>query len=503
MARGSGLLLHPTTLPGPYGIGDLGAAAYEFVDFLVAAGQSSWQILPLGPTGYGDSPYQTFSAFAGNPVLVSPRGLVDDGFLPTAALADAPAFPAERVDYGQVLPYKRRLLARAFAHYQQEASPDLRRAVDDFAAAQRSWIAPFALFMALKEAHDLQAWTAWEPGIAAHEPEAVRRWSERLAEAVQGHIYSQYLFFHQWDRLKAYAGGKGIRIIGDAPIFVAHDSADCWARRELFYLTPDGQPMFVAGVPPDYFAATGQRWGNPLYRWDAMAADGYAWWIERLRAALSVVDVLRLDHFRGFAGYWAIPGDAPTAETGTWEPGPGIPFFTAVEAALGRLPIIAEDLGVITPDVVALRDHFGLPGMKVLQFAFDAFESAPDNPHLPHNYGRNAVVYTGTHDNDTTAGWYATASPHEQEYARAYAACAGTDPAAVVRGLVRVAQASVAETAVIPLQDLLALGSEARMNRPGQPGGNWQWRYTAGMLTDALAAEMAALGHLYGRARTG
>lgn len=234
-----------------------------------------------------------------------------------------------------------------------------------------------------------------------------------------------------------------------------------------------------------------------------MAADGYAWWIERLRAALSVVDVLRLDHFRGFAGYWAIPGDAPTAETGTWEPGPGIPFFTAVEAALGRLPIIAEDLGVITPDVVALRDHFGLPGMKVLQFAFDAFESAPDNPHLPHNYGRNAVVYTGTHDNDTTAGWYATASPHEQEYARAYAACAGTDPAAVVRGLVRVAQASVAETAVIPLQDLLALGSEARMNRPGQPGGNWQWRYTAGMLTDALAAEMAALGHLYGRARTG
>ncbi len=500
MTRASGILLHPTSLPGPYGIGDLGPTADRFVDFLADAGQAYWQVLPLGPTGYGDSPYQTFSAFAGNPLLVSPRLLVDDGLLPPAALNDAPLFPAGHVDYGAVIPYKRRLLARAFAHYQQQGAPDVRRAVDDFAARHRSWLAPFALFMALKDAHDGRPWTEWEPDIAAREPDALARWGERLAEQARGHIYNQYLFFRQWDRLKGYAAGRGIRIIGDAPIFAAHDSADCWAHRDLFYLKPDGQPTLIAGVPPDYFSATGQRWGNPLYRWDAMAADGYAWWIERLRTVLATVDVLRLDHFRGFAGYWAIPGDAPTAERGRWETGPGIPFFAAVERALGRLPIIAEDLGVITPDVVELRDRFGFPGMRVLQFAFDAFEAGPDNPHLPHNHARNAVVYTCTHDNDTTAGWYAAASPADREYARAYAHSAASDPAAVAWDLVRLAQSSVAHTAVIPLQDLLGLGSAARMNRPGQPGGNWQWRVEAEALTDALAARVAKMARLYGRA---
>jgi len=496
MVRASGILLHPTALPGPYGIGDLGPAAYQFVDFLAAAGQSYWQILPLGPTGYGDSPYQTFSAFAGNPLLVSPQTLVEDGLLPTAALGDTPAFPDDHVDYERAIPYKRGLLEQAFAHYRRDGSPDLRRAVDEF-AARHAWLEPFALFMALKDAHDGRPWTEWEQDIAARAPEALAHWRARLARAIQGHIYNQYLFFRQWGRLKSYAAGKGIRVIGDAPIFVAHDSADCWERRELFYLKPDGQPLVVAGVPPDYFSATGQRWGNPLYRWDVLAATGYAWWIERLRAVLATVDVLRLDHFRGFAGYWAIPGDAPTAETGSWEPGPGIPFFEAVEKALGRLPIIAEDLGVITPDVVALRDRFGFPGMKVLQFAFggDAL-----NGDLPHNYERAYVVYTGTHDNDTSAGWYAAATPREREHVRAYAHSDASDPAAITWDLVRLAQASVADTAVVPLQDLLGLGNDARMNLPGQPGGNWQWRYTAGMLTEDLSGRVAALGQLYGRA---
>ena len=495
MPRASGILLHPTSLPGPYGIGDLGPSAYRFVDVLAAAEQSYWQILPLGPTGYGDSPYQTFSAFAGNPSLVSPQLLVDDGLLPAPALDDAPSFPTDRVDYGRVIPYKRRLLEQAFAHYLRDGSPEARRAVEDFAAANRSWLAPFALFMALKDAHDGRPWTEWEPDIAAREPAALARWDEQLAHAIQGHIYSQYLFFQQWARLKGYAAEKGVRIIGDAPIFVAHDSADCWAHRELFYLEPDGQPSVVAGVPPDYFSATGQRWGNPLYRWDVMAADGYAWWIERLRAVLATVDVLRLDHFRGFAGYWAIPGDAPTAERGTWEPGPGAPFFAAVERALGRLPIIAEDLGVITPDVVKMRDRFGLPGMKILQFAFGG---GADNNDLPHNYTPNYVVYTGTHDNDTTAGWYATASPHEKEHLRAYANSDGVDPA---WDLIRLAYASVADTAVVPLQDLLGLGNEARMNLPARAGGNWQWRYTDGALTDGLASRVAELARLYGRGR--
>ena len=337
MARASGILLHPTALPGPYGIGDLGPAADRFVDTLAAAGQAYWQILPLGPTGYGDSPYQTFSAFAGNPMLISPRLLVDDGLLPPDALDAAPSFPAERVDYGAVIPYKRGLLAQAFAQYRDHGAPDLRQAVDAFAATHHAWLAPFALFMALKDAHDGRPWTEWEPDIAAREPDALARWGAQLAEQVQGHVYSQYLFFRQWERLKGYAAAKGIRIIGDAPIFVAHDSADCWARRELFYIEPDGQPSLIAGVPPDYFSATGQRWGNPLYRWDALAAEGYQWWIDRLRTVLSTVDVLRLDHFRGFAGYWAIPGEAPTAETGRWETGPGAPFFTAVEQALGAL----------------------------------------------------------------------------------------------------------------------------------------------------------------------
>ena len=500
MARSSGVLLHPTSLPGQFGIGDLGTSAYRFVDFLSAAGQSYWQILPLGPTGYGDSPYQTFSAFAGNHMLVSPSLLVEEGLLPASALKDVPAFPVDHVDYGTVFPYKQRLLARAYALYRRQGPPALRHSVDDFAAAHASWLAPFALFMALKDAHDGRPWTLWEPDIAAREPKALARWSTRLESQIQGHMFNQYLFFHQWHRLKGYAESKGIRIIGDAPIFVAHDSADCWAHRELFFLEPDGKPALVAGVPPDYFSATGQLWGNPVYRWDVLAADGYRWWIDRLRQVLTTVDVLRLDHFRGFAAYWAIPGDAPTAETGTWEPGPGIQFFAAVKRALGKLPIIAEDLGVITPDVVKLRDRFGFPGMRVLQFAFGSTDEGAVNPHLPHNHVPNTIVYTGTHDNDTTAGWYAATTVRERRYVRRYVHSTRTDPAAVAWDLVRVAQASVAQTAVIPMQDLLRLGSTARMNVPGRPGGNWQWRFQPGDLTGELAAKVLQLTSLYGRA---
>src|SRR5579875_2416785 len=324
--RGSGILLHPTSLPGPYGIGDLGPEAYRFVDLLASARQTYWQMLPLGPVGYGESPYQAYSAFAGNTLLISPQRLVEEGLLLSDALDGAPQLPAHEVDYGAAGAYKQRLLDASFAHLERHASAEQRAEVEEFAAMQAGWLPDFALFMALKDVHEGAPWNEWEPEIAAHEQGALARWRERLAREIRFHAYAQYLFFKQWRALKDYATTQGIRIIGDAPIFVAHDSADCWVHRELFYLEPDGRPSLVAGVPPDYFSATGQLWGNPLYRWDAMARRGYTWWIERLRSALSMVDLLRLDHFRGFAGYWAIPGDAPTAEAGEWRPGPGAAF---------------------------------------------------------------------------------------------------------------------------------------------------------------------------------
>lgn len=494
MPRASGVLLHPTSLPGPCGIGDLGPESYRFVDMLAAAGQTYWQALPLGPTGYGDSPYQTFSAFAGNPLLVSPEILVDEGLLPAAVLDAVPGFPDDRVDYGPVITWKKRVLREAFTCFDKHATPGQRSAFDQFSATHSTWLSDFTLFMALKDAHDGAPWPAWPRDIAARKPQAVARWRGQLDREIRLHAFHQHLFFRQWSALKAYAASRGVRMIGDAPIFVAHDSADCWIHRDLFYLTPDGAPALVAGVPPDYFSATGQLWGNPLYRWEAHAAAGYAWWVDRLRMAFSLVDLLRLDHFRGFAGYWAIPASAPTAETGDWRPGPGPAFFEAVEQALGApLPIIAEDLGVITPDVEEMRDRFGFPGMRILQFAFGG---AADNRDLPHNYSRNCIVYTGTHDNDTTAGWFAAAAPQERAHALAYLASDGADPA---WDLARLAFASVAKTAIVPLQDLLGLGSTARMNRPGQPGGNWRWRYTAGAITAELIARMREMSRLYGR----
>ncbi|HLF26178.1 MAG TPA: 4-alpha-glucanotransferase [Anaerolineae bacterium] len=491
--RSSGLLLHPTSLPGRYGIGDLGAAAYRFVDFLVSAKQRLWQVLPLGPTGYGDSPYQCFSAFAGNPLLISPDRLVEDGLLIKEDVHEAPNFPAHTVDYGEVIYYKRDLLNRATQRFRSGARQALAADFEAFSREQAAWLEDFALFMALKDAHGGAMWSTWQPDIARRKPEALRAWREKLADSIFAHKFFQFLFFRQWLAVKRYANERGIQIVGDIPIFVAYDSADVWAHPDLFFLDEDGRATVVAGVPPDLFSATGQLWGNPLYRWDVMHARDYAWWIERFRAMLTQVDLLRIDHFIGFTRYWAVPAGEPTAVKGRWQPGPGAALFHAVERALGQLPIIAEDLGAITPQVIALRDQFEFPGMKVLQFAFS--DGAAD-PFLPHNYPRNCVVYTGTHDNDTSAGWFRSAQPHERAFALRYLGRSGDDFA---WDFIRLAFSSVADMAVVPLQDVFRLGSEARMNFPGRPAGNWGWRFTPEMLNAAQGDRLRELVESYGR----
>ena len=493
--RKSGVLLHPTSLPSRWGIGDLGAAAYTFVDFLAAAGQQLWQVMPLGPTGYGDSPYQGFSAFAGNPLLISLDQLLSDGLLEEADLADAPQFPDGHVDYGWVIPWKLGMLRRAFERFKQSAAADLRDEFAAFRTAQRTWLADYALFAALKEAHGGATWSSWEPPIARREPAAVGEAGSRLSHQVEFFSFLQWQFFRQWRALKAHANAQGIQIIGDIPIFVAYDSADVWANPEIFELADDGSPIAVAGVPPDYFSATGQLWGNPLYRWGELARQGYRWWIERFRATLTLVDIARIDHFRGFAAYWEVPAGEETAINGKWVSGPGVALFDAVRAALGSLPIIAEDLGVITPDVEELRDGLGFPGMKVLQFAFGG---DPADQYLPHNYPRNCVVYSGTHDNDTTLGWWRALSRHEQTNVQLYL---GRDGGDIAWDFIRLALASVGDVAIVPMQDVFGLGSEGRMNTPGQAGGNWGWRYTPPMLTTDLADRLGTLTRVYGRAK--
>lgn len=491
--RSSGVLLHPTSLPGRFGIGDLGEPAYRFVDFLVEARQSLWQVLPLGPTGYGDSPYQAFSSFAGNPLLISLEELVKEGALPSDALEVTPRFPDDRVSFGVVIEFKMAILRQSFHYFQEHASRAQRQEFARFCDAERGWLDDYALFMALKGHHAGAVWNTWEPKIARREPQALARWRQELATPVAFQQYLQYQFFRQWAAVKGYANRQGIRIVGDVPIFVAHDSADVWAHPELFYLDESGSPTVVAGVPPDYFSETGQLWGNPLYRWDVMAQDGYAWWIERMRMAFRLVDVIRLDHFRGFEGYWEVPATERTAVRGRWVKGPGAAFFQALQQALGDVPIIAEDLGVITPEVEALRDGFGFPGMKILQFAF-ATDSG--NEFLPHNYPRHCVVYTGTHDNDTTVGWFHSAPEQERTYCLQYL---GTDGREIHWDLIRLAMMSVADTVVFPLQDLLGLGTEARMNYPSRLGGNWAWRFTAEMLTEEIRDRLAGLTETYGR----
>jgi len=491
--RASGVLLHPTSLPGPSGIGDLGDGAYRFIDFLAVSGMHLWQVMPLGPTGYGDSPYAALSAFAGNPLLLSLERLVAAGLLDGADLAARPAFDDARVEYGPVISYKTRLLRRSFERFDALGPSPLHERFVAFCADHAAWLDDYALFMALKDAHQGAAWNTWEPELVTRRTEALARARAELAAEIRFHAYTQFLFFDQWSALRAYATDRNIRIIGDIPIFVAYDSPDVWAHPDLFFLDEHGSPLVVAGVPPDYFSPTGQLWGNPLYRWDRLAETGYAWWIERFRMALRLVDIVRLDHFRGFAGYWAVPANEPTAEHGRWVPGPGADIFGAIRAALGDVPIIAEDLGVITPDVHELRDTLGYPGMRVLQFAFstDAL-----NEHLPHWHVRNCVVYTGTHDNDTTVGWYATCSERERRFLARYL---GHESQEIHWDFIRLALASVADTAIIPLQDVLGLGSAARMNFPGRPSGNWTWRYTPGQLTWLPAERLHDLLETYGR----
>ncbi len=490
--RSAGLLLHPTSLPGPYGIGDLGRAAYHWVDTLVRAAQRWWQVLPLGPTGYGDSPYQCFSASAGNVYLISPDALAQDGLLEDADLVP-PEFPADRVDYGPVIEFKLDLLSRAWENFRGGAAPGLREPFEEFRVREAPWLDDFALFMALKAAHEGASWQNWEPGLVLRRPETLRKARQQLAGDFGMQQFGQFLFFRQWSALKQYANDRGVRLIGDVPIFVASDSADVWANPQLFQLDEDRLPRVVAGVPPDYFSATGQLWGNPLYDWEANRRTGYAWWMARLRATLRQVDLVRLDHFRGFEAYWEVPAGQLDAVEGRWVKGPGLDLFQTMREALGGLPLIAEDLGLITPEVEALRDDLRLPGMRILQFAFGG---APEDRFLPHNYEHNTLVYTGTHDNDTTRGWYESISESERHFVRRYLARDGAD---VTWDLIRLAWASVADLALAPLQDVLDLGTEARMNFPGKPAGNWSWRFTAEQLTPATVDRLAEHTRLYSR----
>jgi len=491
--RVCGILLHPTSLPGRFGIGDLGEEAYRFVDRLVQAGQQLWQTLAIGPTGYADSPYASFSAFAGNPMLISPDLLAQEGDLSPADWADLPPFPQDHVDFGWVIPYKTELLRSAARRFFQRGSTERHARFAQFCRENRDWLDDFALFMAVKAEHHMVIWTDWEEGIALRRPEALEAWREKLADEILFHQYLQYQFFQQWQALRRYANERQVKIMGDIPIFVAHDSADVWANPGLFYLDEAGEPTLIAGVPPDYFSATGQRWGNPLYRWDLMEQQGYAWWIDPVRQTFSLVDFLRIDHFRGFEAYWEIPASEPTAVVGRWVKAPGATLFRALKGALGELPIIAEDLGVVTSEVVALREEFGFPGMKVLQFAFDSDAS---NPYLPYNLDHDCVIYTGTHDNDTTRGWFTVQNEGLRHKVSLYL---GSDTREIHWDFIRLALSSVADMAVIPLQDLMGLGSEARMNRPGEPSGNWQWRYLPGMLTDELIARLRSLTEIFGR----
>ena len=491
--RSAGILLHPTSFPGPYGIGDIGPTAHRWVDFLAEAGCGLWQTLPLGPTGFGDSPYQTFSAFAGNPYLISPDRLVEDGLIYPEDLEEHPDFSEDMVEYGKVIPWKLDLLDKAYDQFQQTKSAELQAGFQKFNQEQTDWLDDFALFLALKEAQGGGSWTEWPEPLRSREQLALREAKADYGEAIQRQKFRQFLFFRQWSALRHYANGKRIQIIGDIPIFVAHDSAEVWARPELFYMDEEGNPTVVAGVPPDYFSETGQLWGNPLYRWEVHAKHGYAWWIHRWQAVLQLVDIVRLDHFRGFAAYWEVPASEDTAVNGRWMPGPGKHFFKFLRSALGELPIIAEDLGVITPDVVELREQFGLPGMIVLQFAY---YGDPGELFLPHNHIENRVVYTGTHDNDTSRGWYERVSEEERDFFRRYM---GVDGKAVAWDLIRAAWSSVAVFAVAPMQDFLNLGNEARMNYPGNPSGNWTWRMSEDDFDEDLRNRIREFNFLYQR----
>jgi 4-alpha-glucanotransferase len=505
--RASGVLLHLTSLPGPHGCGDFGPAAFHFIDWLKQAGQRLWQVLPMTPIGPGDSPYQSVSAFAGSPLLVSLELLVERGWLDADGLARAmthAAFDSRRVDYAAVVPWREARLRDAAAGFSARAAETDREAFAHWCQSQAHWLDNYALFMTLERFHAVdgrwRGWWDWDSALAQRDAAALAAFRAANEPEVDFWRFVQWCFDEQWQSIRRHAQRQGVSLMGDLPIFVAHHSADCWARPDLYWLDADNQPLVVAGVPPDYFSATGQRWGNPLYRWDRMALEGYTWWVSRVRRALDHADVFRIDHFRGFAGYWEIPATCPTAVEGQWAAGPGRELFDVILAALGELPIVAEDLGVLTADVVVLRDSLGLPGMRILQFAFGGDAS---NDYLPHRYGRNTVAYTGTHDNDTMVGWWKSASEHERSLAAAYLGLDDSghtlDEARMCRAAMRAISASVANLVVYPLQDVLALDADNRMNVPGTGIGNWTWRFEWADVDAGTAARLAAFTAAHGR----
>jgi 4-alpha-glucanotransferase len=494
--RASGILLHPTSLPSRFGIGELGSEAYRFIDFLVESSQHLWQILPLGPTGYGNSPYASFSAIAGNPLLISLEQLQEQGLLTEEDFATLPEFPVDQVDFDQVSKTKMPLLQKACENFKAHASLVQQKEFQVFCETKAHWLDDYTLFMALREAHEGTSWHTWERNISKSHPEVLDEWRQKLEGEVFFHKFLQFEFFRQWSNLKEYANSQGIQIIGDIPIYVAHDSADVWAHPGIFCLDEQtAEPSLMAGVPPDYFSETGQLWGNPVYKWDKLQEDNFGWWVQRFESLLEYVDIIRIDHFRGFEAYWAVPQGETTAINGSWVKAPGEEFFQVLNDKLGKLPIMAEDLGTITPEVHALRDRFEIPGMKVLQFAFGGGQ---DNPYLPFCYERDFVVYTGTHDNNTTIGWFNQNSDHEKENVLRYLGCISSE--GVNWDLIRLALSSVANQAIIPLQDILSLGAEAQMNFPSKAEGNWGWRYRPGALTEEIRDRLKTLTHTYGRA---
>ncbi|NER37303.1 MAG: 4-alpha-glucanotransferase [Oscillatoria sp. SIO1A7] len=498
--RSSGILLHPTSFPSRFGIGDLGEAAYRFIDFLAESKQQLWQILPLGPTGFGNSPYMCYSAMAGNPLLISPDRLKEQNLLSEADLADFGEFPVEKVDFEPVKSLKEGLFQKACQNFQQGAPPELQQEFQEFCESKAYWLEDYALYMSLKS--DLQgaSWHTWEPELASRDPERIEKERDRLSDEVFYHKFLQFEFFRQWSALKRYANDLGIEIIGDIPIYVAHDSADVWAHPEIFSLDKKtGEPAEMAGVPPDYFSATGQLWGNPVYLWKQLEKTNFEWWIARFQSLLAYVDIIRIDHFRGFEAFWSVPQGETTAIKGKWVKAKGDALLETVREELGTLPIIAEDLGVITPEVEALRDKFEFPGMKILQFSFG---SGPDNPYLPFNFQtRNFVVYPGTHDNNTTVGWFEELAEHERAGLLAYLGHISTD--GIHWDLIRLSFSSIANQALVALQDLLGLGSESRMNSPGKAEGNWDWRYESSALTPEISDRLRTMTETYGRARRG
>ena len=491
--RASGILLHPTSLPSAFGIGDFGTEAYQFVDFLEFSNQTYWQILPLVPTGYGDSPYQGYSAFAGNTNLISPQALVKANLLDEKDIIGAPHFPPDRVDYGKVIEWKNRLLEKAYENFRSNKDRSLLKEFENFAQENAFWLEDYSLFRAVKKAKNNKPWYEWETGLKRREEHALTKAQRHLQTETEAQKFYQFLFFRQWLALKKYANEKGIKIIGDIPIFVSLNSADVWCNPQEFKLNADLSPRVVSGVPPDFFSKTGQLWGNPIYDWEQMQCDGFRWWTERVWFALKTIDVLRVDHFRGFAACWEIPAGDETAENGEWVNAPGAELFTALENNLGALPVMAEDLGVITPDVENLRDSFNFPGMRILQYAFGGDAS---NNYLPHNFIKNCVAYTGTHDNDTTVGWFKNANEREREFCLHYL---NSDAREIHWDFIRALFASIADTVIIPMQDVLGLASDARMNLPATDSGNWNWRSREEYFTQGVAERLRDLTRLYGR----